>query len=589
MFRILVCCGLVTILLWATNANRIVGQVVAAYYNSEGDFGYDIQSMPDLDQKRNGLDNDGCMYCVPTATMNLFGYAANFGYPGLLPGPGFWEGTSGHTTITNYLGVLGTTMETDGDDGTDFAPMVEGANSWIIGQELMISANARKSGSWPTIDDITELAVNGGIVAFCYGRYDWQLVAGRPFLTNRDGGHCVTLKLAFADNGQLEGPRLVHYRNPSTNDSDQNSNSNYSSTNASVSENLEIATSMLDGGTTIEYVVTALNAPTTGQYRIIDSYLALFPNGGAGFTGVQLNTAFVTGGLGFVQDQLPVPFGPPPGHTIISVIQHPLSMGTLALTVAPRSPVQLFETRHSGRFNHLIDLPEQTKGLVAGPGSTFFIILPDNILVSSYQSSGSAGLLKPVDFVTYSGAIWSTAAYDPDNETLEMIGSTNNGPVLLRKRVNDSSAPIELAIVGTGNADFMTSAIHDGKLFGILFDGRVVTLDLNSLDADDGTIGFSEITLPLVVSPIAIDFDSNGRMYVSDQQQGLLEFVEDMQGNWVFPKQSNFAGQFQPGSRFVAFKNQTNIKRGELNENEWNNILPKDLIPLGPDVPDQCP
>ena len=66
--------------------------VTVAQYNYDvpGDYSYAITYMPDFDQRRYGLANNGNMHCVPTSTMNMFAYAAHFGFPDLLPGPGDW-------------------------------------------------------------------------------------------------------------------------------------------------------------------------------------------------------------------------------------------------------------------------------------------------------------------------------------------------------------------------------------------------------------------------------------------------------------------------------------------------------------------
>ncbi len=568
---------------------EVDGQVVASYFNGDGDFGYDIQSMTDLDQKRLGLQNDGCMYCVPTATMNLFGYAANFGYPDLPPGPGFWQGEANHDFITNHLGFLGLVMKTNPTGGTSFGNMVDGADEWIsnYSQQLFTSANARKSGYWPTIDDITEIAVNGGLVQFCYGRYDWQLIADRPFLTGRTGGHCVTLKLAFATNGQIDGPRLIHMRNPSSSDGDLESNSDYSSSNLNTAENLTIGISYIDDGVTTEYNVTSLLNPTPGQYRIIDSYLALYPNGGASYSGIQVNPAFIGGGLGFVQNQQPQPFNAPPGSSILSVIPHPLAHSTLVMTAAPESPVQLFEARHSGRFNHLIDLDEDVQSLAAGPNNTMLIVKLKSLLVSSYQNSrsGKGSVSEPELILSIPAAIPRITSVAVDCESDEIYVCA--GSFIYNKQPN-VAASVVFRSSGVGNATlpFVDTAVYNGQLFAVLSDGRVVKTNLNRTDADDGFMHFENVNLPLLTAPIAIGFDSQGRMYVSDQQQGLLEFVSDGNGGWVFPKTFNFVGMFPPGHRFVPFKNNTNIRPGDLIESEWKNILPQDLIPLGPDLPD---
>ena len=102
-------CEMLLLILLLTPIHHVHAQVTAAIYNGPGDFAYDVQSMPDLDQKRQGLgaSTHGAMFCVPTACMNLCGFAANFGFPGLDPGPGFWEGAANHQYMTERIAVDG--------------------------------------------------------------------------------------------------------------------------------------------------------------------------------------------------------------------------------------------------------------------------------------------------------------------------------------------------------------------------------------------------------------------------------------------------------------------------------------------------
>jgi len=45
---------------------------------------FQIYGIPDFDQKRTTLPNDGKMYCVPTSFINLVHFMGTHGIPGLL-------------------------------------------------------------------------------------------------------------------------------------------------------------------------------------------------------------------------------------------------------------------------------------------------------------------------------------------------------------------------------------------------------------------------------------------------------------------------------------------------------------------------
>lgn len=80
------------------SAQRADADVEYAYYVNSGVWGFDISHMSDLDQVRAGLPGDGGMYCVPTASMNLFAYVANHGFPEVFPGPGTGRPRRGRRT-----------------------------------------------------------------------------------------------------------------------------------------------------------------------------------------------------------------------------------------------------------------------------------------------------------------------------------------------------------------------------------------------------------------------------------------------------------------------------------------------------------
>ena len=101
----------------------------AALYN------YQRCQMTDLDQRRvadptnniAGLLNNGNMYCVPTAAMDLLTYVANHGQIAIAPGPGYYGPESGwgpypqYAKMTSAISKLGGFMGTDPYTGTSAA------------------------------------------------------------------------------------------------------------------------------------------------------------------------------------------------------------------------------------------------------------------------------------------------------------------------------------------------------------------------------------------------------------------------------------------------------------------------------------
>ncbi|MBL9141530.1 MAG: hypothetical protein JNK53_06650, partial [Phycisphaerae bacterium] len=111
--------GLLTALAQTASAD-----VLTNYWVSTGTFEYRVVHMPDLDQRRNGLANNGANHCVPTSTINLFGYAANHGYPWVAPGAANWESNANFNAATDAILTMGSLMSTSGTTGTN------GSGSW---------------------------------------------------------------------------------------------------------------------------------------------------------------------------------------------------------------------------------------------------------------------------------------------------------------------------------------------------------------------------------------------------------------------------------------------------------------------------
>ena len=175
---------------WAARAD-----VTMADYDGPGQFSYAVEFMPDLDQRRAGLPSDGSLHCAPTSVMDLLGYAANFGFPDLAPGPGVWAGAERHLEMTFRLLALGEMTGTDAG-ATTLGGMLAGANTWFAtyaSGPMVFVTFAKGGGYWPTIGGGVSMATAGSVAGFCFGRYEFEPgPEWIPSLTTRGLGHCVT-------------------------------------------------------------------------------------------------------------------------------------------------------------------------------------------------------------------------------------------------------------------------------------------------------------------------------------------------------------------------------------------------------------
>ncbi|UYV12685.1 MAG: hypothetical protein NCW75_15520 [Phycisphaera sp.] len=171
--------------------------------------------MPDFDQQRSDLPNDGRMYCIPTATANALAYITNHGHPGLLDGPRNWQSQAHYDDISGLLAILGVVMFTDPDNGTTMTPWRVATQSALSGEGFFMVGSFQAAG----FEGLNPLQLAdqmrmGTIVLPLIGWYD---ESGTGLYT-RDGGHMVTM---WAGLGTCGDPRdmLLGFRDPSSGDS----------------------------------------------------------------------------------------------------------------------------------------------------------------------------------------------------------------------------------------------------------------------------------------------------------------------------------------------------------------------------------
>src|SRR5262245_22763052 len=83
--------------------SSVSADVAIDQWISNSVFHHKRVGLPDQDQKRDDLPNNGSCYCVPTSQMNLFMYIANHGYAALDPGPGSWGGAGTYDAVTQFI------------------------------------------------------------------------------------------------------------------------------------------------------------------------------------------------------------------------------------------------------------------------------------------------------------------------------------------------------------------------------------------------------------------------------------------------------------------------------------------------------
>jgi hypothetical protein len=114
---------------------------------------FDISHVPDFDQKRTVLANDGKNHCVPTSAINWMAYFANHGRPSIAPGPGLWYAPDRYDDASDAIFTMGAYMSTSGASGTNAAGAHHGLWLWLLG-EPVVSSHSLSNGAWsPKLQD----------------------------------------------------------------------------------------------------------------------------------------------------------------------------------------------------------------------------------------------------------------------------------------------------------------------------------------------------------------------------------------------------------------------------------------------------
>lgn len=199
-------------------------------FTSADTHGYIVEDMPDFDQKRVELPNEGSCYCGPAAIANLLGYVSTHGYPGVAPGvpATSWSDPTDYDDLTALLAEIGTGITSPGPRPDPCGTGVRDLRDTLrerLTYRFIVDADAfdrdDPSASPPRFEDLSQrLARDGAIGIALAGRYRgstdalWPVAWPTHGLEDRVGGHYETVNRAFA------GPlvRRIGLRNPSSSD-----------------------------------------------------------------------------------------------------------------------------------------------------------------------------------------------------------------------------------------------------------------------------------------------------------------------------------------------------------------------------------
>jgi len=553
--------------------------VTNAAWGSTSSFYYRVVHMPDLDQRRSGLANNGANHCVPTSTINLFAYAANHGFPWVPPGQGNYQSSGMYSTATSAILSLGSIMGTSGTNGTNGSGTQLGLELWA-GQTGILSTirRSRTSSYTPTVAKMVQLACQGWIMSFAYGRYDIVGSAGGVPILSRTGGHAVTMVRAQRGGGSYE----LRYRDPAD-DSALSSQSTF--TNKSV---YPVAYTAWFSGSL--RTMNAIAYPSDdGRVRIVDSYWGIRPMFGMKFG----NSSGLVGGSG--------------GGTIEMVDPTPLE-GSMNLMLPSISISNFTEVRGLAFSPDLTEGLVLTRSIFVGQPTLLrsldlftgqLTTLPDapaNLVhiapsregwIYAFDEGGKLyrlGETGGIDAANSSIPTPTDIAFDDANDRLALLSIPDRRVAKYSKSLGvlqNLSVPTPVPMSGDGSVRVDPTT---GEPWFFTTAAPSTLYNVYTPAAGGGPLTRS-LLLPAVPGGLqGFQFGDNGELLLMGGSS-IVAMRKTGDFTWVLDTESPFHGL--PGGTMLALaRSTTNHDPAVHDLPEWNNIPANELLSIGDPRPD---
>jgi hypothetical protein len=518
--------------------------------------------IPDFDQRRDDLPNNGGMYCVPTSAVNLMGYVANRGAPTALDGPRNWQSQANYNFVTSRLTTMGTLMGTDPSDGTYGDPALNGLRFY-----LGVFAPGKFTTSYYYGDySVTPLAYHwnlGHLINVCYGFY--------PVSNNRyyrDGGHCITL------NGMFDictSSYQLRWRDPANDSDNLSTQSAFASKTSDASSQIFVDTS---GGIHSRIRLWDLGVDSTTR-RYLDSYFVINPT--FALTGGSFSDHLVTHrpvqilGLTPQSDDSPIPGGDP----IIQTAIDPTQLYAYAVTshLIPRRTTVWRRNLATGENTEVVSAPA-TLRIATGRHGHLFVAGDGSVRKYDINLNGHT-LLEQLD-VPFS---FDAVAYDDARDELVGITSTDR---LVRYSLDLGGVVNEPIPAGVPRGGSASLAIDENLQKYYIASTTSPTIAVVGLIPGSPRLRMeSGLLLPAVQSPEEVQFGDDGSLLLINNG-AIAEFSRSNAAGWQPRANSVFAGL--PALRALAVpRSRSNFVAGVHDTPAWNNRLVREALP---DVPD---
>lgn len=579
------CWTLIGVVMLVLVGSPVEASVTKAAWSNNTTWIYEISHMPDLDQRRPSLPGDGNMYCVPTAVMNKMIYLGNHGYPDLAPppGPGNWQLQSRFDDAATALNVMGTIlMGTTTTGGTGGGGWEQGTKTWINPQYpglFVVKRYSPTSSYWPSVNNIGQTALSGGLISFAYGRYAYS---GDPesssfTLGERDGGHAITLAKAAQSGSSI----ALESRDPAHEAPEFMLGTQ--SVFANRMFNVRSHVNLWNG---LPFLMHSLNANNEkDRVAVLDGYLAIFPIYGYGYTPGG-HTIFIFKPIKINDSQSPAlntfDFSVALGASaaIVDTAIHPDTTSMYAVVDTAEGKVLAEMGALSGDVTVLQEVPEGKK--ITFGRNRLLYVLEDQELHQVHidivpENPGDPPPIQSMTLPISADAIEFVDAQDKlgvlsTSENALLLYDTN--PVTDELPMRPGRVNIAPSLAGAASMAGPPEPISDEEPAE---DPSVWVISEASdsifrIALADGSI-MDQISLPEIRNPTDISVNDIGDLFVSTPG-GLFQLSKSDEGWTIVP--SLFGDEAEIFERFKIARSRSNF-HPELHDGPgWENILPED-------------
>lgn len=547
------------------SANILISIVSPTQYN------YIVHKVPDFDQRRVGLPNNGASYCVPTSALNWFAYIANHGYPNMSPGTGDWSQQSQFNTVTSNLFAMGVLMGTGPDSGTGLNGAVNGMKAWLSinpypYQFAVIGKNSSSSYSY-RFDDLAQQALLGRLVM---PRIGWYNMAIYPSIF-RDGGHLTCMTAAVRSGSS----RKLGLTDPGSDNGVLSVQSAFTREDYTIQEDFVVA----DGVARQMSRILSYGAGSKAGW--IDGYRAIVPLFGLTRSSDSLQSITFT-------EAFSIGSAAPKSFTVstglgVQIWDVAIASDAIAGYALSNSGGQGIISKIdfvTGQSNVVMNLPNAASQLVTGRFGQMYAMGTNTI------SRIDPNFPKPYTIGTHFQLDVSAIAYDDFNDHVLVFEHKFKSIFVYPHNLSpDNSAPIAVIPLGEffptpGNLRWLTVSPVTGHIWYSPQGNNIVY----EIIPGDGSVTINPFTAPDIQFKNSLAIDDAGRIYVCDATSVRVYELPE-QGNTLVPVPlaENGLVNMPCNGPFNVLVSRHNFDPATANDPaQWDITLPTEFSPSIP-------